>query len=251
MHTDITSLPIRFQEACREAALQKAQKTSIGTYGEKSVHAILKRYFQPDTSFHEQPVAGFIADVCFGDEIYEIQTAHFYSLRKKLDAFLQEYQVTVVYPIPYVKWICWTNPDTGEVVERRKSPKKGRVQYIFPELYRLRTYLQHPKLRFCIMLLDMEECRLLDGYGEQRKKHGTKHDRIPLRLEKELWLRQPSDYRQLLPERLPKEFTAKEFAKAAGVPLKTAQTGLLILTELDIIKRIGKVSHSYLYSVLS
>ncbi len=251
MYADTTSLPIRFLEACREAALQEQCKTSIGTYGEKSVHAILKRYVQPDTRFHELPVAGFIADVCFGDEIYEIQTAHFYSLRKKLDAFLQEYQVTVVYPIPYVKWICWTDPNTGEVAERRKSPKKGRAQYIFPELYRLRNYLQHPKLRFCIMLLDMEECRLLDGYGEQRKKHGTKHDRIPLRLERELWLCQPSDYRQLLPEGLPEAFTAKEFAKAAGVPLKTAQTGLLILTDLDIVKRIGKAARSYLYCVVS
>lgn len=247
MRTDTTSLPIRFQEACNQAALQEHQKTSIGTYGEKSVHATLKRYFQPDTHFHEQPVAGYIADICFGDEIYEIQTAHFYSLRKKLDAFLKEYQVTVVYPIPYMKWICWTDPDTGEVKERRRSPKKGRLQHIFPEIYRLRAYLRHPNLRFCIMLLDMEECRLLDGHGAERKKHSTKYDRIPTRLEQELWLRQPSDYRQLLPEGLPEEFTAREFAKAARIPLKTAQTGLLLLTELGIVNRIGKAERSYLY----
>ncbi len=250
MHTDIISSSNRFEESCSQAMLQECRQTSIGTYGEKSVHAALKRYFQPDSSFHEQPVAGFIADVCFGDEIYEIQTAHFYKLPKKLDAFLGEYQVTVVYPIPYEKWICWTDPDTGEIAERRKSPKKGRVQYIFPELYRLRSYLHHPRLHFCIMLMDMEECRLLDGYGENRKRRGTKCDRIPSKLRQQLWLRQPSDYRQLLPEGLPEEFTAKEFARAAGIPIKSAQTGLLLLTELGIVKRMGKAGRSYLYSVI-
>ncbi len=247
MCTENPSSPGRFRSACSEAVWQERQKISIGTYGEKSVHAALKRYFQPDVHFHEQAVGGYIADICFGDEIYEIQTAHFYTLRKKLDVFLQEYQVTVVYPIPYVKWICWTDPDTGEVRERRKSPKKGRIQSVFPELYRLRAYLQHPNLRFCIVLLDMEECRLLDGYGADHKKRGTKYDRIPIRLEQELWLRQSSDYRQLLPEGLPEEYTAKDFAKAAGVPLKTAQTGLLLLTELGIVDRVGRSQRSYLY----
>lgn len=250
MYTDTISYPNRFEEACSQAMLQECRQISIGTYGEKSVHAALKQYFQPDPCFHEQPVAGYIADVCFGDEIYEIQSAHFYKLPKKLDAFLGEYQVTVVYPIPYEKWICWTDPDTGEVVERRKSPKKGRIQNIFPEMYRLRSYLQHPKLRFCIMLMDMEECRLLDGYGAERKRRGTKCDRIPTRLELQLWLRQPSDYRQLLPDGLPEEFTARDFAKCARIPLKAAQTGLLLLTELGIVERMGKTGRSYLYCII-
>lgn len=241
---------IRFEEACAAVTGQKLKRESIGTYQEKSVHAALKLYFQPDSGFHEQKVSGYVADICFGDEIYEIQTKAFRYLRKKLDVFLQEYQVTVVYPISFTKWIYWIDPDTGEVAERRKSPKKGRAQFIFPELYQLRTYLHHPSLRFCILLLEVEEYRLLDGYGTDRKKRSTRYDRVPVRLEQEIWLRQPSDYQKLLPAGLPESFTAKEFAKKAGIPVKTAQTGLQLLTELSVVERIGKSGQAYVYHSL-
>lgn len=54
----------------------------------------------------------------------EIQTRALYRLKPKLDKFLPFYPVTVVYPISYDKWVCWINEETGEITQKRKSPKK-------------------------------------------------------------------------------------------------------------------------------
>lgn len=45
-------------------------------------------------------------------------------MRRKLDAFLKIYPVTIVYPIPHVKWLSWIDEESGEMSPKRKSPKK-------------------------------------------------------------------------------------------------------------------------------
>ena len=42
---------------------EKRARAGIGTYQEKTVHAILKDYYAPDPSMQEIPVAGYIADI--------------------------------------------------------------------------------------------------------------------------------------------------------------------------------------------
>ena len=54
---------------------------------------------------------------------------------------------------------------------------------------------------------------------------------------------------QLVPYDLPEQFTAKDFAKHAKIQLRLAQTVLLILTDLEIVVRVGKQGKSYLYEV--
>ena len=36
----------------------------IGALSEKSIHAFLKRYIEPDTDYHEVALDGFFADIC-------------------------------------------------------------------------------------------------------------------------------------------------------------------------------------------
>ena len=57
-------------------------------------------------------------------EIIEIQTRQFNRMRGKLQAFLPLYPVTIVYPIPYEKWLIWIDEDSGELSKKRKSPKR-------------------------------------------------------------------------------------------------------------------------------
>ncbi|MBQ7434152.1 MAG: hypothetical protein IJV50_11980 [Lachnospiraceae bacterium] len=241
----------RFVLACQQVTEQH-ERYNIGTYQEKTVHAVLKQYFQPDTAFHEQAAAGFVADICFGDEIYEIQTRQFYHLNRKLDAYLKgNYQVTIVYPVPVRKWLSWVDAETGEITERRKSPKKGRAADVFRELYQIRKYLSNDRLRICLMLLETEEFRLLDGYGKDKKKRSTRYDHVPLQLEQEVWLRQPADYRQLIPEDLPESFTSRDFASAAHIPANTARYGLLLLHDLGLVERIAKQGTQYVYQLMA
>ena len=63
----------------------------------------MKNYYAPDTDMHEIPIENFVADIYTGQEIIEIQTRAFNKMRRKLDAFLPLYPVTIVYPIPHIK----------------------------------------------------------------------------------------------------------------------------------------------------
>ena len=97
----------RFQRALDSIVrLQERERHGIGMQKEKTLHAVLKAYEDPDEDHHEIPIGNYIADIyCRETEsITEIQTANFGYLRGKLDAFLPQYHVTVVYPIPASKW---------------------------------------------------------------------------------------------------------------------------------------------------
>lgn len=96
-----------FEEAKRKIIGIDRQRLGIGTLSEKTVHAILKNYYEPDEDRQEIPIENYVADIFAGGEIIEIQTRQFDKLRGKLSAFLPLYPVTIVYPIPREKWIIW------------------------------------------------------------------------------------------------------------------------------------------------
>lgn len=218
----------------------------IGTLGEKQLHAALKHHYSTPGSLQEVPLEGYIADVVSDQGIIEIQTRGLSRLRKKLEKFLSRAPVTVVYPIPRHKWLCWIDPTTGGV-SRRKSPKTGTPYHAFPELYGLKPLLPHPGLRIRLVLLDLEEYRLLDGRGKDKKKGSTKGDRVPLSLVQEICLDSPADYAQLIPEALPPTFTSKDYAAAARIPLRTGQTALNVLRAVGAVEQVGKQGAFFLY----
>ena len=90
-------------EAAREKVIGTDRiRQGIGTLSEKTVHAVMKNYYAPDTDMHEIPIENYVTDIYTGSEIIEIQTRSFQRMRKKLDVFLPLYPVTIVYPIPHV-----------------------------------------------------------------------------------------------------------------------------------------------------
>lgn len=227
----------------------KRQRQGIGTLSEKTVHAVLKNYYAPDPDMHEIPIENYVADIYTGQEIIEIQTRSFDKMRRKLDTFLPLYPVTIVYPIPHIKWVSWIDEETGEASAKRKSTKTGNAYMAFPELYKIRPYLSDQHLHLKFALLDMEEYRLLNGWSRDRKKGSERYDRIPVKFAEEVCIDRREDYMQFVPYDLPEPFTAKEFAKHAKIQVRLAQTCLLILTDLGIVSRVGKKGNSYLYEV--
>lgn len=236
-----------FQRVCDEVIGQRMDTNGIGTLGEKTVHSVLKNYLSPVITHQEIKVSGFVADIYTGDEIYEIQTRDFNKLRRKLKAFLETYPVTIVYPVPYYKWIRWINPQTGEISAPRKSPKIGTPYAIFPELYKIKDYLLEPNLRLKIILLNMEEYKYLDGWSKDKKKGSTKCDRIPMEIMDELTIETISDYRKLIPETLQEPFHSRDYKKATGLSQGGAQTALNILYYVGAVARVGKKGNLYLY----
>ena len=83
----------------------------------------MKNYFEPYGENQEIRIGGYVADIVGENGVIEIQTRQFNKLLKKLEAFLDYCNVTVVYPIPAVKYVRWIDTETGELSEKHKSPK--------------------------------------------------------------------------------------------------------------------------------
>ena len=243
-------MDIDYFDLSRNLILQRQETLGgIGTLGEKTVHSTLKQYLSRDLSCQEIKIGTYFADVCTDGHIFEIQTRQFNKLRGKLDFFLKDHPVTVVYPVTNTNYLRWVTPDTGEITPPKKSTRKGNPLQVFAELYRIRPYLSHPNFSLKIVLMDMEEYRMLDGYGKNKKRRATKCDKFPLKLVAEYDMESPQDYMMLLPAELPDTFTTKDFAKLAKIPLALAQTTLLLLSELQIVLRTGKQGNAYIYEL--
>ncbi len=240
---------VRFELAKERIIGKNRERQGIGTLSEKTVHAVLKHYYAPDTDMHEIPVEGYVADIYTGSEIIEIQTRSFNAMRKKLAAFLPLYPVTVVYPIPHTKWLSWIDETSGETSAKRKSPKRGSPYHAFAELYKIRPFLNHPHMKFRFALIDMEEYRLLNGWSHDKKRGSERYDRIPLSFVEEFAVDRREDYMQFVPYDLPEPFTAKDFAGSAKISVDLARTVLLLLYELEIVDRPGKLGRQYLYRI--
>lgn len=236
-----------FQNACDFVAGKAPVKAGIGTLSEKTLHAVLKQYFAASTDDQEIKIGRYVADIVGENGIIEIQTQGFDKLRSKLTAFLACARVTVVYPIAQTKWLCWIDRETGAATKKRKSPKTGTVFDAFIELYKIKQMLGHPNLTICLVLLELEEYRYLDGWSKDKKKGSSRGERLPVELIDEIHLHSAKDYESLIPKGLTMPFTTKDFAKVAKIRLRTAQITLNILYDLSAVKRVGKQGNSYLY----
>lgn len=238
---------LRFLQAYQKTAYVNRERNGIGTLGEKTLHALLKNYLEPDETKQEIRLGTYYEDIYNGKEIIEIQTRQFNKLREKLAVFLQDYPVRVVYPVLGKKWLYWIDRESGEVSQGRVSPKKGSIYEICAELYKIKEYLKNPNLRLQILVLEAEEYRYLDGWSRDRKKGSTRYDKIPTKLMGELCIDTLQDYRKLLPQGLPEKFGSREFSVSANISRSLAQVVLNILFEVGTVERIGKEGNAWIY----
>lgn len=239
----------QFEAAKLKIVGKKHNDKGIGTLSEKTVHAVLKLFYEPDEDYHEVAIDGYFADICNDSGIIEIQTRGMNKLRGKLETFLPNYEVTIVYPMPYNKWLAWIDESSGETSELRKSPRHFNIYDAFFELYKIKMFLKDPNIRIHLLLMDMEEYKLLNGWNETRKRGATRYDRIPIGIRKIIRLERPEDYMLFIPYELEGDFTVKDFAKAAKISNETAGLALNILNYMGTVSRVGKSGKAYLYRV--
>ena len=214
---------------------------------EQTLHEQLKEFYARETGEIESTMGDYRVDVVRGDLLIEIQTRSFSSIRDKLRNLVQENRVRLVHPIAYQKWIVRLNED-AEQVSRRKSPKRGRVEALFNELVYLPKLLMSPNFELEIALVDMEEFWIDDGKGSWRRRRWSIHDKRMLELREHHLFRSPEDFKQLIPETLPPEFTSRMLSKETGLNMRLAQKMLYCLTKMNIVERNGKKGRAYLYS---
>lgn len=239
----------RFENALAMAKTNAAFEGSIGTLGEKTLHSVLKYYLEPCDDFHEVAVGRYVADIMRDGCITEIQTRGFNLLRGKLHAFLCEHPVTVVHPIAATREYYVIDSESGEISEKKKSPKKGNVYDAFPELYKIKMLLDSDDLYFHFILLDVTEYRCTAAKSRRNRKGIARVDRIPVSVAEEVFIDGKADFKKLIPAGLPVPFTSKDFAKAIKRTRAHAQTALNVLSAVGAVERIGKDKNAYLYKI--
>lgn len=239
-------------------AAVSAGEATIGILGEKSLHSILKRYVTANEAYYEVPIHAkdpnrtrrYVADICDGERIVEIQTGGFYPLIPKLAYYLNEtdYDVTVLHPIPGNRCRVWISPESGEIVERKPVRSVGRAEDALRELFWIRDYLHHPRLHIKLIFLKEDEYRYLDGWGRDKKRGSNRCERVPAALLGSVTLYGPQDYTPFLKPELPDTFTATELGQCFGFRGKTIYSALKVFLAVGLVREIGKQGRSVLYA---
>ena len=217
----------------------------ITTYMERSLHRSLKFHFCDDESKHEIKIGRHVADVCDGNTIFEIQTGNFSPLRKKIQFYLEntDFDIVIVRPIAQNRKIFWIDEDSGEMKKApRLSSKHENLASGIADLHYLNEFLGNPRLSFCFILMEIDEIRLLDGYGKQKKIRATSVDRLAGEIYSLHYIKGISDVADVILPMLPDEpFGREELSKSLklkGLKLWSAQK-LLLETNLLTCEKEG------------
>ena len=107
----------------------------------------------------------------------------------------------------------------------------------------------HPRLHLKIVLLELEEYRYQNGWGNNGKRGSVRCDRIPISFLGEVSVSCRNDDMNFLPEGLKSPFTTADFRKAAVIPPKATQNTVNLLYRLGLIQRVGKQGRCFLYEI--
>lgn len=221
----------------------------IGTLNEMSLHAALKTwYMQPGDEF-EMRIDGYVVDIVRADLLIEIQTRNFSALKQKLSNLTTNHPVRLVHPIPREKWIQRVGTNSRKQISRRKSPKRGSVEHIFSELVSIPQLAANPNFSIEVLLTQEEEIWKNDGKGSWRRKRWSIFDRRLLNVLECVILASISDYQNLLPSSLPREFTTADLKEALGMNYRLAGKMAYCLREMGAIKQTGKQGNAFLYTI--
>ena len=228
----------RFKALCDSESYTSAdffEEQGIGIYKEKRLHKILKRTLCERESCYEIKVGRYIADICDGGVITEIQCGSLAPLRAKLEYYLEqtEYDVCVVHPLIVKRRIIRANRETGEVIRSRLSSVRENVWTGIAELYPIREFLPSPRLSVRFMLVELEEYRFSERM-RYRKEGAYDKEVFPTALVGCEDIDTVDDLRNFIPAELcGKEFTAAEFASLIK------QRGMNVYSILNTLAAIG------------
>lgn len=191
----------------------------INTYNESNLHNTLKTMYAVNYEGKtELKKNGYIYDVITKkDEIYEIQTANLSKLLPKLLSTLENgYKITVVYPLIITKTIILYDTD-GNIIYKRKSPKKGNIYNLFDELTGIYPVLLNKNFTLEVLEITMKEERIKTTQPIQTKNNRRRFKKDWYKTNKKLEdilstkrFNTSDDYISLLPENLPETFCAKD-----------------------------------------
>ena len=235
----------------------------IGTLGEKQMHAAIKCFLCPDESFHEIPLdqgervgeldengkkikkRRFVADILKCGNVYEIQTGALPPLTEKIKWILDttSYNVTVIHPIAETKWVNVLNKQ-NDLDRRYRSPVKGKLSDIAPELYAVKDFVSSPRFSLVILFMEAEQyIKAATKKGRSRTKY-QKYELIPVNLLRAHVFRSLDDYKIFIPDTIDGEFTVKDFSAKTKIRGRDAYLAVYSLCGLGLLEECGKIGRA-------
>ena len=226
---------------------------SINTYNESSLHNTLKAFYAHTYGGKTEVSAdGHIYDVLTEDKtVIEIQTKNLSRLLPKVSDILSKgYKIKLVYPLVYRSRIVVTD-ENGKKISNRLSPKKGCIYDIFRELTKLYPVLLEKNFTLEVITINIIEHRIKYQHPVQSANKKRRYRRDWIKVNKRLdeiiethTFSSKKDYLDLLPENLPQEFCAKDFA----LP-HYAHLIIWVLVRMKVIRQTGIKNRSRIYTV--
>jgi hypothetical protein len=214
---------------------------------ETDLHTDLKRHLLRAGGTAEVQIDGFLIDLVTDGLLLEIQTRNFSALKNKLADLLPRYPLRVVHPISRDLWIILRDKD-GMTIHRRKSPRRGRLEFLFYELVHVAEWIDHPNFSLQVLLISEEQERVRDGTGSWRRRGVRIHNRRLMDIYESYYFLSPSDYRIFLPFPPDFMFSNAELADQLSISTKLAakMTYSLIAAGLLGKSRIGRANQYWL-----
>lgn len=245
-----------------DSAKDKPEHSGINTFCEKTLHAVLKCYFESDKSKHEVPCKGYIADIKNENKIVEIQTRSLRNLCAKLDAFSAENEVLVVYPVKirltkrqYKTKVRWLTTDRTVSVNPEKSIQTMTVgervrafNNFFVEMFGVANFACNKNIKFCAIFVEVDKIKKGEVEYKRGKRVKTRidTDNVPKSIFEEVYFTEPADWFEIVGLKFQKPFSVQEYAESAGLEEEQAKLVLYLLTRLNLLEKTGKRG-SYVY----
>ncbi|MDH5688945.1 MAG: hypothetical protein OEZ48_13940, partial [Candidatus Bathyarchaeota archaeon] len=174
---------------------------------ESSLHSSIKDWYALPGDTLEARVEDYIIDIVRNGLLIEIQTGSFSAIKEKLKSLVDNHSVRLVYPIAERKWIVRLSRSDGEVISRRRSPKRGRLADLFDELVWIPRLAGEDNFSMEVLMIDEEEIWCADGKGSWRRRGVSIKDRKLLDVVERVRFVERGDFLRFLPSDLDQPFT--------------------------------------------
>ncbi len=206
---------------------------------EFSLHSEIKKVYSLPGDQFEVKLDKYIVNILRENLIIEVQTKNFSALKEKLQVLTEKHRVRLVYPLPEKKYITHVTKD-HIILNKRKSPKKGRLTDLFRELVMIPHMIGVENFSLEVLLIDEEEIRCNDGKGSWRRRGVSIKERNLLKVNDRILFQTKADYLKILPEDLKEAFTNRELAKITKISIRTARQITYCLRKSGVIQLAGK-----------
>lgn len=194
-------------------------------------------------------MGNYRVDVVSGGRLVEIQHGPLAAIRDKVRNLLRRHHLLLVKPIVVHKLLVKQSQKGGEVMDRRASPKRGRLLDLFDDLVHFTRVFPHRRLTLEVPLVEIEEWRY-PGHGRRRRWRAGDHqveDQKLVAVRETHRFRTRSDLAELISCPLPTVFHTGHLAESLQVERWVAQRIAYCLRRMGVVRQVDKQGNALLY----